>query len=315
MEIGVEILIFFIVVGISTFVLGRATAAIDVRRRLNQNIMSGAAPTANRAQLLKSAGVSNPFLLWVQRSTSLKDSKDGTKLRRALALAGIRHPAAPMLYVIARFSLAIGLPLGFLLMQQISSKPVTGLPLVYGALMLCGFGLIAPKAAIDNRGNARKTQLEQEFPDALDLMVVCVESGLGLEAALVRVGREVAESHPRIAEEFGEVTQQLAAGRGRAEALRSMADRTQVDSVNSFVALLIQTDTLGTSIGQTLRTYSEEMRRRRALTAEEKAMRIPVLLTIPLVACILPVIVTALLLPAIIDVVRTMMPALAGHGG
>ncbi|HSV02901.1 MAG TPA: type II secretion system F family protein, partial [Phenylobacterium sp.] len=198
------------------------------------------------------------------------------------------------------------------LMQRFSSKPLSGFMLIAGALGFCGLGLIAPRALLDNRINARKTQLEQEFPDALDLMVVCVEAGLGLESAFVRVTREVGESHPRISEEFDRVVQELAAGRSRADALRAMADRTDVESVRSFVALLIQTDTLGTSIGQTLRTYSNEMRDHRFLAAEEKAMRIPVLLTIPLVACILPVILTALLLPAGLDMARNLGPALKG---
>jgi tight adherence protein C len=145
-------------------------------------------------------------------------------------------------------------------------------------------------------------------------MVVCVEAGLSLDAAFIRVGQEVKESHPRIAEEFDRVSEQLRAGRGRAEALRAMADRTGVPAVRSFVALLIQTETLGASIAQTLRTFSNEMRETRFIKAEEKAMRIPVLMTLPLVCCILPVIVTALLLPAIIDVMRTLMPALT-HGG
>jgi len=109
------------------------------------------------------------------------------------------------------------------------------------------------------------------------------------------------------------MSDELRAGRSRADALRNLADRADVDAVKSFVALLIQTDSLGTSVGQTLKTYAAEMREHRFLRAEEKAMRIPVLMTIPLVACILPVIVTALLLPPIIDVIRTLVPALKGH--
>jgi tight adherence protein C len=174
--------------------------------------------------------------------------------------------------------------------------------------------LVAPHLFISGRASARRGQLEQEFPDALDLMVVCMEAGLGLEAAFIRVGLEVVESHPRIAEAFGRVSDELRAGQGRAEALRSMADRTDIEPVRAFVALLIQTDALGTSIGRTLRTYAVEMRAHRFLRAEEKAMRIPVLMTVPLVACILPVVVTALLLPPILDVLRTIGPALAGHG-
>jgi len=180
-------------------------------------------------------------------------------------------------------------------------------------LVLCGIGLIAPKAVMDNRINKRREQLEHEFPDSLDLLVVCVEAGLGLEAAFVRVADEVKESHPRISEEFGRLADELGAGRGRAEALRALADRVNADSIKSFVALLIQTDVLGVSIAQSLRTYSAEMRETRFMKAEEKAMRIPVLMTMPIVACFMPVIVVALLLPPAIDVIRTLVPAMTGR--
>jgi len=136
-----------------------------------------------------------------------------------------------------------------------------------------------------------------------------------LDAAFVRVGQEMTESHPRIAEEFARVSEELRAGRGITDTLRAMGDRSEVSGVKSFAALVIQTEALGVSIAQTLRTYSIEMRETRFLKAEEKAMRIPVLLTIPLVICILPVIVTAVMLPVSIDVIRNVIPALLGHHG
>jgi tight adherence protein C len=311
--ITAQLVTFAIVAAISATLINRIATLVEVRRRLDAQFSTSGDRRAASA-LVRQGQITNPFLLWVQRSTST-DAKDQAKLARDLAMAGIEHPAAPVLYVVARFGAAIGLPLVFLMSQQLDPNPMTGLTLIGAALGLCALGLLAPRAVLDNRINARKAQLEQQFPDALDLMVVCVEAGLGLEAALVRVGREVHGSHPRIGEEFDRTTQELAAGRGRADALRALAERTDVESVKSFTALLIQTDTLGTSIAQTLRTYSNEMRAHRMLTAEEKAMRIPVLLTVPLVACILPVIVTALMLPAIIDVIRNLLPALSGAGG
>jgi tight adherence protein C len=201
----------------------------------------------------------------------------------------------------------------FLLLQTFSSKPTTGLGIIIWPLILCAIGMFAPSRVLSSRASARRTQLEIEFPDALDLMVVCVEAGLGLDAAFVRVGQEIAESRPMIAEEFERVSEQLRAGRARADALRAMGNRTGVNAIKSFVALLIQTEKLGAGIAQTLRTFSTEMRQTRFLRAEEKAMRIPVVMTVPLVACILPVIITAALLPAIIDVIRTVVPALGGH--
>jgi tight adherence protein C len=182
-------------------------------------------------------------------------------------------------------------------------------------LFSSAIGFIAPSQFVSRRAASRKMELEFEFPDALDLMVVCVEAGLSLDAAFIRVGEEVRESHPRIAHEFDRLSEELRAGKGRADALRAMADRCGVEAIKSFAALMIQTEMLGSGIAQTLRVYSTELRQTRFLKAEEKAMRIPVLMTVPLVACILPVIVTALLLPAVIDLIRTLGPALTGHHG
>ncbi len=306
-------LLAFVAVTTGAFVLARRTeAGFSVRRRLRGEAAPNSRPS--RASLVRRQDVSHPILAWVQRS-SLNDPKDRMKLRRDLAQAGFESAAAPSWYVISRFGLATGLPLGFLLTQHFLAKPATGFTLIFFSLLLSAFGFIAPRAFVDNRAGARRSEIENEFPDALDLMVVCVEAGLGLEAAFIRVGEETVESHPHISREFEQVSQELRAGRSRSEALKSFGERIHVDAVKSFTALLIQTDALGVSIGQALRTYSLEMREHRVLKAEEKAMRIPVLLTLPLVACILPVIVTALLLPVVIDVVRHVLPALAGHAG
>ncbi|HEY5288841.1 MAG TPA: type II secretion system F family protein, partial [Caulobacteraceae bacterium] len=233
-------------------------------------------------------------------------------LRRDLAMAGFAQPAGPAFYVIGRFLLAVGLPAMFVFLQTLSTKPVKGFLFVVIAVGLAILGLIAPKAILDNRVNARKTALGNEFPDTLDLLVVCVEAGLGLEGALIRVANETKQSHPLISGELQMVTFELQAGRTRAEALRNMADRTQVEMITSFVALLVQTDALGGSIASTLRTYSAEMRQHRMLRAEEKAMRLPVLLTVPLVLFILPVIMVAVLLPPVLDGIRILTPTLHG---
>jgi tight adherence protein C len=309
LELVIEIVIFGVVVAASIAAIQGMTGYMAVRRRIGQEPLSAATASV---PLFKAKREDNAVLDWVEGAT-LNDPKERTKLRADLAAAGFKGPATPVWFVIFRFLLAIGLPLGFLALQAASAKPMTGFGLILIVLILCAVGFIGPRAFIDNRGNSMRTQLEIEFPDALDLMVVCVEAGLGLEAAFVRVGTETRRSHPRIAEEFSLCSQEFRAGRSRADALRSMAERSSVDAVRSFVALLIQTDSLGTSIGQTLRTYADEMRAHRFLRAEEKAMRIPVLLTVPLVACILPVIIVSLLLPPVIDVMRTVGPILTGH--
>jgi tight adherence protein C len=302
----------FALVAFGVFVVGRRIdAAQAVQRRLR-----GDAPQDTKKKvvspLMRQTEVKSPVLQWVQKTT-LTDPEERTRMRRELALAGWDNPAAPAVYVIGRFIVAAGLPTLFVFSQTLSANPIRGFMFVVIAVAAAIVGLIVPRAVVDNRINSRKTDIENEFPDALDLMVVCVEAGLGMEGAIVRVGDETHESHPRISFEFQMVSLELRAGRTRAEALRHMADRCQVEMINSFVALMIQTDALGGSIAQTLRTYSAEMRQHRMLRAEEKAMRLPVLLTVPLVLFILPTIMGAVMLPPVIDAARNFMPAMGNQ--
>ncbi|HUO91427.1 MAG TPA: type II secretion system F family protein [Rhizomicrobium sp.] len=308
----VEVLVFLAVTSASVALLSAIERMRTLRRRLGGLRTSSAqsGPAVIQRQIAP-----NRFFAWVQSSTSISDGEQRQKLRTELALAGFSHPAAPIWFVILRFSLAIGLPLTFLFFRPLLPTFLSGGGFAFWALALCGAGFVAPSFFVRRRAAQRRTQLEFEFPDALDLMVVCVESGLSIDAAFVRVGEEVRNSHPRIALEFGRVFEEINAGRRRADALHAMAARTDVPAIKSFVALVVQTEALGMSIAQTLRIYSGELRETRFLKAEEKAMRIPVLITVPLVACILPVIVTAVLLPAGIDIVRVLLPALTVHHG
>lgn len=288
--------------------LQRAESFLSVQRRLSGDRRA----TTESASLIRRRAVSHPVFDWMQKSTSLSDEKDRSNLIQLLRKAGFEHPAAPFVYVLARLGLSIGLPLLFLLSQSLSSKPATGAPLILVSLFLCAVGFIAPSGTVERMARLRGERMENEFPDALDLMVVCVEAGLGMEASFLRVGEEVEASHPLISHQFDLVSQELRAGRSRAEALRNLGERAGAGPVRSFSALMIQTDSLGGSVAQTLRTYSQELRQTRLLKAEEKALRIPVLLTIPLVACMLPVIIGALMLPAGLEIADTLIPALAG---
>jgi tight adherence protein C len=307
LDLFVEVLIFCMIAAITWGLAREFERAGEQRRRLGEQRPLG---ISSATPLMQGRDLQNRFFKWVQASTSISETGQREKLRAELSLAGFDSPSAPVWYVIIRFILAIGLPLLFLLSRILMSKQMGGLSFLFGISMCCSIGFIGPSFFVRHRASARRLELEIEFPDALDLMVVCVEAGLGLDAAFIRVGEEIRQSHPRISKEFGRLAEELRAGRNRAEALRSMADRCDVPGIRSFVALIIQTDILGASIAQTLRTYSAEMRQTRFLKAEEKAMRIPVLLTIPLVCCILPVIIGSLMLPAVIDVIRILGPAL-----
>jgi tight adherence protein C len=181
-------------------------------------------------------------------------------------------------------------------------------------MVAAALGLYLPSLFIRARADRRQQALVNAFPDALDLMLVCVEAGLGLEAAFSRVGMEMTTSHPLLSEQFGAVVLELRAGRSHEDALRRMADRAGADDIRAFATLLVQSTKLGSSIAQTLRTYSAEMREKRRLRAEEKAHRLPVLISIPLVVCMLPTMIGLLMLPAAIRVFRAVLPALHGGG-
>jgi tight adherence protein C len=202
-----------------------------------------------------------------------------------------------------------GLVLGFFWLTGSSPSIIK---LYFSLIVAAALGLYLPSLFIRAKADRRQRDLINGFPDALDLMLVCVEAGLGLEAAFARVGMEITTSHPLLAEQFGAVVLELRAGRSHEDALRRMADRAASDEIRAFATLLIQSTKLGSSIAQTLRTYASEMREKRRMRAEEKAHRLPVLISIPLVAFMLPTMIGVLMLPAAIRVVRAVLPALRG---
>ena len=245
---------------------------------------------------------------------SLVDSKDEV-LRQKLASAGFTASHAPRVYTLVRLVLVIGLPiLVFALFWTTGASPSL-VKLYFSLIIAAALGLYLPNLFVRAKADRRQRDLINGFPDALDLMLVCVEAGLGLEAAFSRVGMEMTTSHPRLAEQFGAVVLELRAGRSHEDALRRMADRAGADEIRAFATLLIQSTKLGSSIAQTLRTYASEMREKRRMRAEEKAHRLPVLISVPLVGCMLPVMIGVLMLPAAIRVVRAVLPALQHHGG
>jgi tight adherence protein C len=242
---------------------------------------------------------------------SLVDSKDEA-LRGKLAAAGFTAGYAPRVYTLLRLVLVLGLPITVFLLYWVGGSSPSVLKLYISLIAAAAAGLYLPSLFVQAKADRRQRDLVNGFPDALDLMLVCVEAGLGLEAAFARVGMEMTSSHPRLAEQFGAVVLELRAGRSHEDALRRMSDRAGSDEIRAFGTLLIQSTKLGSSIAQTLRVYASEMRERRRMRAEEKAHRLPVLISIPLVACMLPTMIGVLMLPAMIRVIRAVLPALGG---
>ncbi|MDF1836125.1 MAG: type II secretion system F family protein [Alteraurantiacibacter sp. bin_em_oilr2.035] len=241
----------------------------------------------------------------------LGDSRDG-RLRQKLISAGFSSPAAPRIYTLARLALIFILPAIYLLIALTRPEPPSFFAIYLIGSFLGLLGLMLPSLFITAKADRRREAVVNGFPDALDLMLVCMEAGLAIEAALDRVTREIARSHRLVATLLGTAVLQLRAGATREEAFRRMADAAGVDEIRSFTTLLIQSDKLGTSVSATLRVYAEEMREKRRMRAEEKAYRLPVLISIPLVVFMLPTMIGVIMLPAGVRMVRDIFPMMTG---
>lgn len=241
----------------------------------------------------------------------LTDTKS-ERLTARLRAAGYASPAAPQIYTLTRLIGVFVLPLGYVMMAYSAAEPPPFLKVYLIGAVLALIGLYIPSLFIQAKADRRRDELLRGFPDCLDLLIICVESGLSIEAAMDRVGREMVFSHPLISEMLSLTTLQLRAGASREDAFRKLGEAAGVDEIRSFTTLVIQSDKLGTSIATTLRVYAAEMRERRQLRAEERAHRLPVLISIPLVVCMLPVMIGVLMLPAVVRLVKTIFPMMMG---
>ena len=199
--------------------------------------------------------------------------------RRRLCEAGYRKESALVIYMGSRVALALILPIALLIMS-----PMWALEELKLIVMLCGaagLGLVAPSYFIDKKRAARKLDIVLGLPDALDLMVVCVEAGLGINMSLQRISREFGRTHPVLAAEFELVTLEIRAGKSTTEALRSLSERSGVEEVSSLVAMLVQTERFGTSLADTLRVHAESLRVQRTQRAEEQAGKAPLKMMFP----------------------------------
>lgn len=309
-------LLFAIVAAVAYFV----AQAASVRQLARQRLLEPTSPQSGPAMMgsLRAEQIESAWLKLVnsieRKGLSLIDTKDAA-LRQKLVAAGYPAPHAPRVYTLIRLVLVLGLPIFVLTFFWVTGASPSMFKLYLSLVIAAVMGLYVPNLFIRARADRRQQALVNAFPDSLDLMLVCVEAGLGLEAAFSRVGMEMMTSHPLLAEQFGAVVLELRAGRSHEDALRRMADRAGADDIRAFATLLIQSTKLGSSIAQTLRTYASEMREKRKLRAEEKAHRLPVLISVPLVVCMLPTMIGVLMLPAAIRVVRAVLPALGGHAG
>jgi tight adherence protein C len=248
---------------------------------------------------LRNSGVkaAQRLIDYTTRHYSSADSKDMKVLRRRLVLAGIYDPRAVGYFFLARTAMAIGLGLAvffFAPLQEGSS--------VYWLLVGLGgiVGYLAPSLYVDRRIAQRRIEHRAGFPDFMDLLVVCADAGLSMEASLDRVSRELGVSYPSLTANVHMANLEIRAGRTLSEALEHLADRLGLEEARSFATLIQQSDELGSSVTEALRVYSDDMRHKRLSRAEEKAYSLPAKLSVPMMVCIFPVLFVVILLPVIV---------------
>ncbi|WP_297352947.1 type II secretion system F family protein [Paraburkholderia sp.] len=242
---------------------------------------------------------------------------DKSALRTRFMNAGWRSPSAAAIYFAAKTVLALGLPLiALLMLSSLPSSLSHSLALVAVLLMmLATLGYYLPNVALARRIDRRQQEIFESLPDALDLMTVCVEAGLGVDAAMLRVAEEIHVKSLVLSDEFSLVLLELRAGSSREKALRNLAMRTGVSDVETLVAMLVQAERFGTSVGSALRVYTDMLRTKRRHLAEERAAKIALKLLFPLMFFIFPALLMVLLGPAVIQIYRVMLPTVSGIGG
>jgi tight adherence protein C len=255
------------------------------------------------------AKVAQPFT----RLSLPEEGWEKSALRILFMNAGWRNPAAPTLYFAAKTLLALGLPAILALVQLLSGRSF-GRWQMFLLLACAAFGYYLPNLLLQRLVARRKREIFETIPDALDLLTVCVEAGLSLERALIKVASEIHIKSMVLAQELQLVLMETRAGFSKERALRNLALRSGLEDVDTLVAMLVQSERFGTSMGASLRVHSDNLRTKRRMIAEEAAAKIALKLMFPLVFCIFPTVLMVLVGPAVIQIVNNLMPAMAGGG-
>ncbi len=292
---------FVLLIGTAAFALSMGASAFalavadPLRRRLGRLTGAPDRPLSSADDVADFIRPLFPYLL---------PKKDGERSRvgRLLMHAGFRSPAALPLYYGCKTLLMIALPLLVIFASALLPRVTSG-KLMFAAMAMGFLGSLIPSVWLDRRVGNRQRQLRVGFPDALDLLVVCVEAGLGLAPALQRVAEDLMISHPELGSELALVNAEIRAGVERTEALRNLADRTGLGDIRGLVTLLVQTMRFGTGVADALRVYSEEFRDKRMQAAEEAAAKIGTKMIFPLTLCLFPSFFLITVGPAVLRVI------------
>ncbi len=241
-----------------------------------------------------------------------KEGWENSSLRTRFMNAGFRNALAPVIYFTAKTTLAICLPLLVFFVLSTSSTKFGSNALLFWLFLSAAIGYYLPNILLSNIIARRQREIFETFPDALDLMTVCVEAGLAMDAALARVAAEIGLKSAVLSDELNLVTLELRAGSFKEKALRNLALRTGVEDVDALVAMLIQSERFGTSIAASLRVQSDQLRTKRRQRAEEQAAKIALKLLFPLIFFIFPALLVVLMGPAFLQISRVLLPAMGG---
>ncbi|MBA5639924.1 type II secretion system F family protein [Duganella sp. LX20W] len=312
-QIGLLLLLFIVVFGAALLLLNRF-ASDPVQQRLEQLGSSEQSAQAGRAAREQGPWLTRFIKLTGPLAKLSVPEGDWEKsaLRTRFMTAGLRNPNAPTLFFGAKTGLAISLPFFTYFALSASRSHYSANVLLMWLLVAAAFGYYLPNLLLTQRIQSRQRDIFNSFPDALDLMTVCVEAGLGMDAALGRVANEIGLKSPLLADELNLVTLELRAGNTKERALRNLALRTGVEDVDALVAMLVQAERFGTSVADSLRIQSEQLRTKRRQRAEEMAAKIALKLLFPLIFFIFPSLLVVLMGPAFIQIYRVLLPGISG---
>ena len=290
--------VFILALGVSNLILNMTS---PVRRRMG--VVEDEQPANNRVMMFVSTAMGPVASYVLPQKDAERDD-----MTQKLARAGFRSPQALQVFYLTKSLLAVALPMLVLIAWR-WFPDIGGSTLTY-AMVASGIGLLGPNFVLQKLVEKRVRSLRNGFPDALDLLVVCVESGLGLATAIQRVADELFVSHGELAFELSTVNAEIRAGMPREQALRNLADRTGLPDIKGLVGLLVQTMRFGTSVSDALRIYSDEFRDKRMQLAEEQAAKMGTKLVFPLIFCMFPVFFIVAIGPAVLAI----MDWIAGTG-
>ena len=290
--------------------LGAMTLLTWLLPNQSQRRLQELAQPAEKTDWVKTAvGLASPLA-----KLSIPEGKwEDSPLRVKFINAGIRSTNAPIIFYAAKTLLPLVFAAVAYIALEVAGQSLERTNLLFVLLIMATIGCYLPNFALSRAIKVRQREIFDNFPDAADLMLVCVEAGLGLEAALVRVANEMKIRSSSLTEEIHLTTLETRAGSTRDQALRNLALRTGVEELSAFATMLSQADKFGTSIGESLRAFSEDLRYKRQILAEELAAKLPTKMLFPLVLCIFPAISMVILGPAGVQVYRVILPMLGGQ--